>query len=459
MLRTISLDSVSNELGKKSSRRKSQILRGPHLARIQPAFEQLERRQLMTLNINPTFAANITADPNAATIMATINRAIAAYESTIADNVTVDITFQEGGGLGGSSGGFQYGEKYKDYYDALGTHSTSANDTTAIASLPNQTNDPVNNQDRIDIRSPLARALGFNAPSQGGTAGDGTITLNTAICNLDRTSVQDPAKYDLQAVVSHEIDEILGFGSAIGGPSVTNGDPVPTGRVMPDDLFRYDETGARTFDTQLATQAYFSIDGGTTRLARFNQTGGGDWGDWFSTAAHTPQIQDAFGTAGATPNLGAELTRFDILGYSLSTLNAPSITAPAGQGAVEGSPASINLGSFTDPDAAPWGVIVNWGDGTPNTTYFLNSAGARRQAAYVRRRRSLHGFGRRHRFHQPGTDQDLRGRCCRSGGYCFECVTHLGRRRGQHRFGARGNFHRSRRQRTSRRLRGRYRLG
>src|SRR2546423_3403263 len=73
-------------------------------------LESLEQRRMLTLVINPTFAMNIQNDPNAASIEATINRTIAAYESFINDNVTVDITFQEGGGLGGSGGGLQYGE-------------------------------------------------------------------------------------------------------------------------------------------------------------------------------------------------------------------------------------------------------------------------------------------------------------------------------------------------------------
>jgi hypothetical protein len=338
-------------------------------------LEGLEDRRLLALTINPTFAANITSDPNAATIIATINRTIADYQSLIADNITVNILFQEGGGLGGSSGGTVFNEKYVDYRAALVSHSTTANDTTAIASLPAGPNDPINNQERIRVPSPLARALGFSAA----TATDGTITLNTAICNLDRTSVQDATKYDLQAVTAHEIDEILGFGSIIS--PANNGDPAPTGNIQPDDLFRYDQNGARSFDTNLNTQAYFSIDGGTTRLARFNQIQGGDWGDWFSPNTvpppnPTPQVQSAFATAGATPNLGVEMTRLDVIGFTLSALNAPVATAAVNQTAVEGTSKAIGLGSFTDPDMAPWGVTVSWGDGSPNTSFFVNTAGS-----------------------------------------------------------------------------------
>src|SRR5262249_33735920 len=213
--------------------------------------------------------------------------------------------------------------------------------------------------------------LGFNVNPP---ASDGTITLNTSICNLDRTSVQDPNKFDLQSVTSHEIDEILGFGSVIGGPSVMNGDPVPTGRGQPDDLFRYDQNGNRTFDTQLATQAYFSIDGGTTQLARFNQAGGNDWGDWYSPGGQTPQIQDAIGTKGATANLGVELRRLDVLGYTRVFTAAPVVTAPADQVGVEGASKSVDLGSFSGGNG-PWGVTVSWGDGSPDTTFFVVTPG------------------------------------------------------------------------------------
>ena len=320
----------------------------------------------MALVINPTFDSSITSDPNAATIEATINRTIAAYESLITDNITVDITFKEiTTGLGQSNSTYYFID-YKDYRSALVSHATTADDATAIASLPDQTNNPVNNDPQVRIKAPLGRALGFNTP------GGGTISLNTSICNLDQTSAQDSSKYDLQAVIAHEIDEVIGFGSRLDG--VNNGDPVPTGNVAADDLFRYDQNGARSFSTSATDQAYFSIDGGSTNLARFNQQQGGDFGDWYSTGPHTYQVQDAYSSPGQNANLTSELTRLDILGFT-TVVHAPQVTAAADQAGVEGASKGFNLGSFTDPDAAPWGVTVSWGDGSPNTSYFLNSAG------------------------------------------------------------------------------------
>lgn len=50
---------------------------------------------------------------------------------------------------------------------------------------------------------------------------------------------------------------------------------------------------------------------------QFNQNGGGDFGDWFSTGAHTPRVQDAFGTPGVVINPGtAEYTGLDVIGYN-----------------------------------------------------------------------------------------------------------------------------------------------
>ena len=139
--------------------------------------------------------------------------------------------------------------------------------------------------------------------------------------NLDRTST-DLYKYDLMAVASHEIDEVLGLGSALNG--LSNGTASPTGAVWGMDLYRYDQSGTRSFNATLSSQAYFSINGGATDLAQFNQTAGGDFSDWYSTSPHTPQVQDAFGTPGSTPNLGVELTALDVLGYDLQSPEPPT---------------------------------------------------------------------------------------------------------------------------------------
>ena len=245
------------------------------------------------LNIIPTFASNITSDPNAATIEASILADISTMDSYIANNTTVNITFQETSSGLGSSSTLHYSPGYSTYYSQLQNNQTlSAADVTAIASLPNQANNPVNGTANVSEQTALARALGL-ANYTGGP--DGTISLNTSIMNLSRTGGQNGSFYDLQAVAMHEIDEVLGR----GGPGSSL--PTTTGAVGPLDLFRYSAPGVRSFTSSSSATAYFSINGGVTDLSGFNQSSSGDYSDWATGA--TNHVQDAFGTPGAQLNL------------------------------------------------------------------------------------------------------------------------------------------------------------
>jgi hypothetical protein len=264
--------------------------------------------------ITPTFDPTITSDPNGSTIMATINSAIAIYEANFTDSITVHITFQEGGGLGGSNTSFGT-IPYATYLAVLTADAKTSDDATALMHLPTalqfQTFFGTTN---INVKTATERAIGI----ANSTNPDGTITLNTSIMNLSRTGPQDPSKYDLMAVASHEIDEVLGLGSALGTPFSAN--------PFPEDLFRYDSSGSRSFTTSTSATAFFSIDG-TTDLAEFNnQQSGADFGDWRSNplpAGAQPKVQDAFATPGANPALSVELRALDVIGYDLITTPEP----------------------------------------------------------------------------------------------------------------------------------------
>lgn len=266
------------------------------------------------LLITPTWDSTITNDANAATIEAGINAAIARVEADIANPITVNILFMEtASGLGGSSTS-HYILPYTTYRSALATGQTlSANDVTALASLPAGPNNPVNGNANVNVQTSLARALGI----ANFTGSDGTISLNTSIMNLSRTGTQNGSFYDLQAVAAHEMDEVLG----IGGP----GSALPTtnSSVGVLDLFRYSAAGVRSFTTSTGATSYFSINGGVTNLVGFNQAGGGsDYSDWVSSATH--HVQDAFGTPGAQLDIGTpELTALDVIGYDLTAVPEP----------------------------------------------------------------------------------------------------------------------------------------
>lgn len=257
------------------------------------------------LTITPTF----TGSGYDATAQATIANAIAYYQTTFTDNISVSINFiNSGAGLGSSSQSF-YNYNYGDYQTALRGDGSSLNDATALAHIPNVSSgtSPVpGTDDQVWLTRSNAWAVGLTDVAAPTTGFDATIDLNLAEMNFTRSSI-DPNKYDLQGVAMHEINEVLGTTSYL--PDNTS--------ISPLDLFRYNAAGARTFTTS-GDDAYFSIDG-TTQLARFNQDASGDYGDFWSVNGGNPyQIQDAFSTPGVYANMGVETTMLDVVGYTLA---------------------------------------------------------------------------------------------------------------------------------------------
>lgn len=283
------------------------------------------------LVIVPTFASNITSDAHAAPIEGVINSAISVYEADFSDPVTVDITFQEGGGLGASSFNV-YTFAYSTFYTAIQADATTADDATAMARLAldgTGANNPINGTSSVMMKAATAHALGLSCFSQGCADNEGgTITLNTAITNPGSSG--SSGTYNLLPVVEHEIDEILGLGSTLG---LGVGD-----NPSPEDFFRFTAGGARSFTTTGTTLAYFALNG-TTDLAQFdNQNDGGDFGDWQSNpkpSGVAAQVQDAFATPGALPSLGVELQALDVIGYNrINIAPEPGTLVLAGAGMV-----------------------------------------------------------------------------------------------------------------------------
>ena len=281
------------------------------------------------LVVHPIFDTTITNDPNSALIQNAINAAVTSYAWQFSDPITVNIHFSKmTNGLGESST-YVGTIAYTDFLAALADDSMTTNDAVALNYLPGGTSNPVNGNSMVSLTTANLRALGLNVNPPNNQP-DSYISLNFSIMNLTRANI-DTTKYDLSAVAQHEIDEALGLTSALN--NLNNGDPAPTDAVRVMDLFRYDQSGARSFNTASNTQAYLSIDGGATELVRFNQTQVGDFQDWYSGPGHTPRVQDAWGTPGATPNLGVELAALDVCGYNLAgAISMPAIISMAPSG-------------------------------------------------------------------------------------------------------------------------------
>jgi hypothetical protein len=310
------------------------------------------------LIIDPTFDSTIKNDPNAGVIETTIQSAIAAFETRFSNPITGQIYFQEGDGLG-ESNYFVYEQPYTTFYAGL-----VANDAnpTAIADLTANggasVNNPVTGNPVIELKSANARAVGidigpgcqltgsagsFNCGGSSGPAYDGIISLNTAITYPPQPN--NGSNYELFATAEHEIDEVLGLGSALinCGPNGQGTRACQAGGVLnasndthfdapaPEDLWRFATNGtARVLSTNCGspTNAFLFLNA-MTEVAQFNNAcNGADFGDWQSSPLPngvSPQVQDAFGDPGVNTTLGpSEIAALTAIGYDLAATPEPS---------------------------------------------------------------------------------------------------------------------------------------
>jgi hypothetical protein len=306
-------------------------------------LELLEDRTLpASLTIIPTFDSTITNDPNAAAIEKTINSTIAYYESTFSNPITVTIDYVEAPGSGnlGVNGTTLYSIPYATFRSALAAEPQTPDVTMALANLPAQANNPVDNTGNLLINTADIKALGIpgSFPPNQTNGFDGIITIDTA-----QTTPGSPGSnlnYTLFATVEHETDEVLGLGSAL-----PNAGGTPTTPPRPEDLYRYSgmNPGTRSYTTT-GDDAFFSLNG-TTDLAQFNQNMGttqmGDYGDWWSNngggnppgGTPPPRVQDAFGYPNTSPTLATdagqvELRALNVIGYEYAGTHF-QVSAPA----------------------------------------------------------------------------------------------------------------------------------
>jgi hypothetical protein len=250
-----------------------------------------------------------------------IDSAILQYEQTFNNGVTVNIYFQAMNSGLGRSFKLDYNIGYQSFRTGLQNQfaaSGNADQATALANLPNQANNPVTGTAGLNVSSADARVLGQATPvllDQNGNAGsggqfkyDGIVSLNTSITFPPGTN--NGSNYSLMTVAEHEIDEVLGLGSDVGGTGFF-------ANPAAEDLYRYGRNSTTRNYTTSGDNAWFSIDGGRTDLVQFNQNPRGDYGDWHTGGPVL--VQDAFGTPGTSMTIlndgGAELTALNVIGY------------------------------------------------------------------------------------------------------------------------------------------------
>lgn len=297
-------------------------------------------------SILPTYDTSITSLPNAAQVESAIAAGIAQITGAVDTRFTdvVTIKFQNMNTGLGSSLTPQASLPYTTYLaDLQANPNKTALQSSALATMPSGPISALNNNTQMYLTASNLAAIGDTADAASLVAGNGgfnsKISFNFSLLNPSRTSGQVVGNYDLQDTVMHEVNEVLGIGgngTELGGNGSTSTPPDSPTDLGPLDFFRYSSPGTRSFTYDTSAISYFSIDGGTTDLVHYNQTGNGDYGDWGNgivgdQEGNTPsQVQDAFGTpydvGGPAPeNFGTnEITALQVVGYTPTAVPEPT---------------------------------------------------------------------------------------------------------------------------------------
>ena len=286
-------------------------------------------------HLNLIYDAAALAAP--ASFRAGIQQAADIIAAALTDNITVNVKIDYSGTGGGASAGPDAGlfESYSSIRTALINNATPG-DTTFNA-LPSGSS--IQGQSNIAVWDAQLKLFGLLSANDT-TTDDGSARFSTDINpNL------------LVGVALHELTHALGR--------------VPYG-PQPDifDLFRFTSPGTRLFQNgATAPAAYFSLDGGTTKIADYGQTS--DASDFLNNGVQGPTdpFNEFYNSNTLQSLTTVDLKQLDALGFHLTPVG-PTLHWMA----------SIDIG----PHPAGWlpaGVGDFNHDGTADLSWYNASTG------------------------------------------------------------------------------------
>lgn len=279
-----------------------------------PVLTLLAAAPAAAFSIVPYYDPSIAAAPNALQMQVAIAQAIAHIEALYANPGSVHIIFRQSETLEARSQSATsfYHTTYDGYRaflrNAARTHKQNTVLATAVAHLDEGNRPPpggfvllTSAAARIALgqikRTPCWDRTGTYHP-ECGQEFDGIVTFHSRE-RLDYSAHPAPGTFSVIAMAEHEIDEILGgggTGSTLG--LIAQGHPANEIGVL--DPYRY-ALGEKDFSpAPNASAPYFSIDGGRTSLAAFDQSGRNDYGDFAGPA----YVQSSECCLGALPYYG-----------------------------------------------------------------------------------------------------------------------------------------------------------
>ena len=276
------------------------------------------------ITINLLFDAAAMAAP--ASFRAGIQQAASILTATISDKITVNINIDYSGTGGGAAAGPDGGQfvNYSTVRSDLINNAT-AGDTTFNA-LPSGSS--VQGQSSVAVWNAQLKLYGLLGANDT-TTDDGSATFATDI----NSSL-------LVGVALHELTHALGR--------------VPYGS-SPDifDLFRFTSTGTMLFNGgSTAPAAYFSVDGGNTKLADFGQNS--DPSDFLNSGVQggNDPFNEFYSGSTLQSLTAADKEQLDALGFHISSPQGSIVVAATASQAIQGGAAVTLLSgppTITDP--------------------------------------------------------------------------------------------------------------
>ncbi|MEH2487076.1 NF038122 family metalloprotease [Bradyrhizobium sp. AZCC 2230] len=262
-----------------------------------------------------------------------LQQAAAILAASITDQITVNINIDYSGMGGGAAAGPDHGylENYSSVRSAL-VNNASVGDTT-FNSLPNASS--IQGQSQVAVWNAQLKLWGVLGANDT-TTDDASAYFSTDINpNL------------LVGVALHELTHAWG--------RVPYGPPYGS---QPDifDLFRFTSPGTRLISgTSTAPAAYFSLDGGNTKLADYGLNS--DPSDFLNSGVQGPNdpFNEYYSSTTIQGLTALDLKQLDALGFHLA-VNNPTIIESSG------STSLVQIGSsyFLDPTAGGTGPELKY---------------------------------------------------------------------------------------------------